>query len=204
MRSFTVIIPSFRRLALLLVAVPLLFMATVGASDCDSDKGPTNNRDQAKSSVQIRGENFARAEAMYPMPQQTNFPMREALVKYTQRQDLKAHPWYIYVQIGEQSPSYLYYIGQTYPQSTCNFLGSTEDIVNVDLIDNNAAAVKITAPSLDGVFYGGGGSNGGGCDYFFFDMATDGLIVLHHEYKWFVSERVLGTLDARPVRVTTN
>ena len=162
--------------------------------------------DTVRQGVDFRWDNFNRAEKKYPMPRQENFPMREAMVKYTQRQDMLNHPWYIYVQIGEQNPSYLYYIGQTYPQSTCNFLGSTEDVREYGLDDgrNNNTFIKGTAPSLDGIYYGGGGSQGGGCDYFFFDMATDGMIVLSNNLKWFVSDRVLGTLDARPVRVSNN
>lgn len=183
-----------------IVAAALVLLLGVSVIAC-SDSTPPNKT--ISSNVDFRWDNFRRAEQKYPMPKQINFPMREALVKYTQRQDLTPHPWYIYVQIGEYQPTYLYYIGQTYPQSTCNFLSSTQDVQEFGKGDGrtNEMWLNLQAPSLDGIYYGSG-STSGGCDYFFFDMATDGMIVLSSNFKWFVSERVLGTLDARPVRVT--
>lgn len=186
---------SLRNKWLVVPFLLLVLFATVGADDCDEDVPKSDQ--QRLESVQDRAENFARAEAKYPQPRQQNFPMREALVKYTQRQDLLNHPWYIYVQISEfnDPPVFVYYIGQTYPQSTCNFLGSTEELDR----NSNGTAV-LTAPSLDGIFYGGGGSNGGGCDYFFFDLATDKMVVLQHDWKWFTSDGLL-IMDARPISV---
>lgn len=171
--------------------VLILIFALATAIACDEKP---SSEDSRRESVEFRAENFERATRRHPQPRQENFPMREALVKYTQRQDLLNHPWYIYV-INEFQGSYQYFIGQTYPQSTCNFLGSTEEVKS-----RGDGTVVLTAPSLDGIFYGGGGSKGGGCDYFFFDMATDAMQVIHHDIRWFVSDRLL-LLDARPVTV---
>lgn len=182
-----------------LVAASFLLNAC-GLSGSDTEQGVENRQ----GSVAQRQTNFARAVAKYQQPTQENFPMREALVKYTQRQDLLNHPWYIYVANDCYScpngVAYQYYIGQTYPQSTCNFLGSTEEVQRVDH-DNDGVPgtyMKFQAPSLDGIYYGSGATTGG-CDYFFFDVATDGLQVVHHDWKWFVSDRPL-LLDAKLIQ----
>lgn len=184
-----------------ITAIPIIvFIILITACDLSKPSGDIDK--QREQSVAQRADNFARALAKYPQPQQQNFPMREALVKYTQRQDLINHLWYIYVA-NEcfQCPSgiaYQYYVGQTYPQSTCNFLGSTEDVKTYEN-DKGLAVTVVTAPSLDGIFYGGGGSKGGGCDYFFFDAATDAMQVIQHDWKWFVSDRIL-LLDAKLIK----
>lgn len=178
-------------------------LATLAIGCTSVDPVDKNNADtQRQNSVATRVTNFARAEQKYPQPIQENFPMREALLKYTQRQDLVNHPWYIYVS-NEcfQCPggiTYQYYIGQTYPQSTCNFLGSTEDVKLWEKGETGLAITKVQAPSLDGIYYGSGATTGG-CDYFFFDVATDALMVIHHDWRWFTSDHVL-LLEAKLVK----
>lgn len=188
-----------------LVVLSFIFLFSFAGS-CDDDS--KDNRDTAEenrvNSVAQRADNFARARSLFPQPTQENFPMREALVKYTQRQDLRNHPWYIYVAHEcFQCPlgiSYQYFIGQTYPQSTCNFLGSTQEFQWADYSKSDGVGptpFQVQAPSLDGIFYGSGATTGG-CDYFFFDMATDAMHVIHHDWQWFVSDRIL-LLDAKLV-----
>lgn len=149
---------------------------------------------QRKASIDARTDAFAQAESVVPLPRPQNFPMRAALAEYTDRQDMLNHPWYIYV-LGDNGNTFGYFVGKTYPQSTCNFLSSTETINS-----NDKGRVVLTAPSLDGVYYGGGGSEGGGCDYFFFDAATNAMQVIHHDIKWFVSDAPLG-LNVSPIKV---
>lgn len=194
MRRFLII----KLLSLTFVGLAAFFaVACENIDNGESDAGIQNRQ----TSVQQRQENFARAVAKYPQPQQENFPLREALVKFTERQDLLNHPWYIYVA-NEcfQCPNglaYQYYIGQTYPISTCNFLGSTEEVQSIEIPDDNQYpfAFKFQAPSLDGIFYGSGQTSGG-CDYFFFDVQDDGMVVLHHDWTWFIKDRPL-LLDAK-------
>lgn len=155
---------------------------------------------QSVESSKDRAAALERASDVHPLPRTENFPMREALVKYTERQDLLNHPWYIYIANEcyqcEGGVSYTYFVGQTYPQSTCNFLSSTEAVTHVE----GRGTFVLTAPSLDGIYYGGGGSSGGGCDYFFFDAATDSMQVIQHTWKWFVSDSPL-ELDATKITV---
>lgn len=186
-----------RKLAFALVG---LFLA-IGVVACEENtKTATETSvENRQVSTAQRASNFARAVAKYPQPIQENFPMREALVKYTERQDELNHPWYIYVANDcytcPLGIAYQYFIGQTYPQSTCNFLGSTEEVQKFSDDGGEDAWLMFQAPSLDGIFYGSGATTGG-CDYFFFDMATDAMQVIHHDWKWFVSDRPL-LIDAR-------
>lgn len=169
------------------IALALGLLLVMGCDESKAEK-------QRQASVEARSEVFAKAESKYQLPVVQNFPMRGALTEYTKRQDQLDHPWYIYV-LGDQGNTIGYFVGKTYPQSTCNFLSSTE-VVN----SSENGKVVLTAPSLDGIYYGGGGSKGGGCDYFFFDVATDAMQVIHHDLRWFVSDKPL-SLKADAIQV---
>jgi hypothetical protein len=137
-----------------------------------------------QKNIEQRQTTFEHAEDLFPQPVPENFPLREALVKFTERQDMLNHPWYIYI-LGMGGEYVGYYVGQTYPQNACNFLSSTEQIVW-----ESTADPVVQAPSLDGVFYGGGGA-ASACDvYFFFDTTTDAM----HTFKapmWFATDQPL-------------
>lgn len=132
----------------------------VGLAACDE------GADQRQTAIEGRWNNMEQAVTKYPDPKQINFPIRQALVKYTQRQDAVNHPWYIYI-MGMNGNYVGYFVGQTYPVNACNFLSSTQQ-VNTYGSSGNAV---IEAPSLDGVYYGNSQ-----CDvFFFFDSATDSM-----------------------------
>lgn len=155
---------------ILVVLVPFLVA-------CESKQ--ENMREE---SVDARIVTMERASRLYPLPQNENFPLRQALVKFTERQDLINHPWYIYI-LGQNGNPIGYFVGKTYPQNICNFLSTT---VN-DL------------PSLDGIYYGGGGAKGT-CDaWFFFDVSTDAMQVISG-LPYFVSDVPLA-LNVQPIRV---
>ena len=135
-----------------------------------------------EKSVDTRIDTMDRAQKQYPLPLTANFPIREALVKYTSRQDLINHPWYVYV-MGDNGNIIGYYVAKTTPINECNFLSTT---VN-DL------------PSLDGIYYGGGGSQGACDGRFFFDYTTDAMIMIRG-LNYFVSDIPL-LVDAEPIRV---
>lgn len=174
-------------LALLLGLVAMLTMAS---DDCGED---STNVEQAKHSVETRSETYSRAEKAVPIPRTENFPLRRALAKMTERQDLLNHPWYVYI-LGDNGNVIGYYVAQTVPVNACNFLSSTEDVRDDD--DGN---VILTAPSLDGIFYGGGGTSAG-CDaWFFFDYATDALIQIRGVHFYSADQPLI--LDAEPIKV---
>lgn len=158
--------------------------------------GGSKSEEQRNSSVESRTDTFARAESKYPMPRTENFPLREALVQFTERQDLVNHPTYVYV-LADTGQIIGYYVAKTYPVNMCAFLSSTEDVrgsANGDLI--------LTAPSLDGIYYGGAGSSSSCDGWFFFDNATNALVELIG-VKLFIADQPL-RVEAQEFQVATS
>jgi hypothetical protein len=151
-------------------------------------------QDLREHSVADRWSNMKRATSLFPNPTDlTNFPMRGALLKFTERQDLVNHPWYTYIlPIGSEQA--FYFTTEQYPESVCNFLGSTEDIRSGD-----SGKVVVTAPSYDGVFY----SNCPDDQYFVFDQQTDAMIVFGGPVFHITSDQPL-SIYANAVPVTVS
>ena len=147
---------------LILLAILAVFaIPFMAAGSCDG----TDLAQQAEQAANQRADNFSRAQKLYPAPNNQNFPLREALVQFTQPQDLTNHPWYVYVFPPYGSQPIGYYVAKAVPQNICNFLSSSQ-----------GKGDGYQAPSLDGIFYGGSGASNG-CDaVFFFDYATNALI----------------------------
>lgn len=143
--------------------------------------GCTTAGKQREQSIQSRAEMFARAEAQIPQPIPTNFLARKMLAKYVERQDVPDHPFYIYI-LSDVGTIIGYYVSQAAPVNINAFLSSTEDYYT------NGAV--LTAPSLDGIYYGGAGSSQGGDGWFFFDAASDALVILYG-VKMFVVDQPL-------------
>lgn len=166
------------------IVTVIVSLSLLMAASCDS-----KSSQQRQTAVAQRADTFQRAVQQYPNPQNANFPLRGALVKMTDRQDLLNHPWYIYI-LGDNGNAIGYYVGQTVPVNACDFLSNT-----ADLQDHNV----VPAPSLDGIYYGGSGSSSG-CDaWFFFDYATDALIQIRGVH-FFTADQPL-ILNAEPIKV---
>ena len=174
-----------------IIALALLGLA-LGSFACGPKPTPTQQRE---ASVKARTEVFANAEAIAPLPQPQNFPLRQALVEFTLREDLINHPWYTYI-LGQNGNVVGYYVTKTVPISTCNFLSSTEVVDST-----NNGKVVLTAPSLDGIYYGGAGASAN-CGFFFFDYATNAMISLSPGVLFFSSDQPL-RLEAAPILVET-
>ena len=160
-----------KRILLVLVTLLVLSLTLTGCATAQQ---------QRDASIVERAKIFARAEALYPLPQTSNFPAREMLVKFTEREDLKRHLYYIYVY-SDVGTIIGYYVAQSFPVSTNAFLSSTQDYYQ------NGAV--LTAPSLDGIYYGGSGAAAGD-GWFFFDATTDALVILYG-FKIFVLDQPL-------------
>jgi len=131
---------------------------------------------------------MARAEALAPAPHTENFPLRETLIKYTLRQDMVNHPWYTYIMSDTGAITH-YFVSTTLPVSTNAFLGSTEIIHS----DSNGKVV-LTAPSLDGIYYGGSGSSSNQNGWIFIDAATGAMgVVYGHKILTFDAPLMLET-----------
>ena len=160
----------------------LILAAVMAVVMVGCDEVEEKQRDLYQDSERARVTTLDKAQKLHPLPVNENFPLREALVEFTKRQDQVNHPWYIYI-LGENGNPIGYFVGKTYPQNICNFLSSTVD----DL------------PSLDGIYYGGSGAKGT-CDaWFFFDVTTDAMQVISG-LPYFVSDRPL-VLNVQPIKV---
>ena len=151
--------------------------------------------DQREQAIEARSDTFARAEALHPVPGNNNFPQRESLVKFSERTDLANHPWYIYI-LGQNGNVIGYYVATSRAVNSCAFLSSTEDVFG-----SSHGNLKLTAPSLDGIYYGGSGASAGCDSWFIFDAATDAMIEFRG-VDWFESDQPL-LLDAEPITVAT-
>ena len=172
--------------------IALLALTIIGLVGCD-ESGSRTLQQQRSASVNTRTETFARAESLHPVPRTDNFPMRQALVDFTLRTDLINHPWFVYV-LGDNGNILGYYVARTKPVNSCNFLSSTES-----LYQNSNGTAILTAPSLDGIYYGGGGA-AAGCDaWFFFESASNAMIEVRG-LKYFVSDQPLA-VEAEPILV---
>ncbi len=164
------------RLSSLTGLLLLAFVVFGGASSGDScSNGDTrgNIDQQRQQAVQQRADVYQSAASVAPPPRPVNFPLRKALVEFTNREDMLDHPWYVYI-LGDNGNTIGYYVAKSAPVNSCAFLSSTEQVWTGGQ-DGNASQV-LTAPSLDGIYYGGSGSATGCDEWFLFDLATNALI----------------------------
>ena len=171
------------KLTLVAFAVMLLVLSACAP-------GGATGRENRRFAVTFREEVFSQARTLHPEPRPQNFPLRQALVKFTEREDLINHPWYVYI-LGMNGNVIGYYVAQTVPVNSCTFLSSTEELSNEGAI--------LTAPSLDGIFYGGAGSASGCDEWFFFDAETDALIKIRGVFFYVADQPLL--LEAEPILV---
>lgn len=144
------------------LAIFLGFMLTLTAC------GDGNvQKTQREESVDLRAEGFARAETLIPVPRNENFPLRVVLAEYTVRQDLINHPWYTYI-LNDLGAVTHYFVSTAVPVNSCAFLGSTEDVLD----QGTGSGIILTAPSLDGIYYGGSGAASACNGWIFIDAAT--------------------------------
>lgn len=174
------------------VGLALGLVLAVLVSGCGEVPDPNGTRAR-KEAVASRNEVFSVASSLYPDPKPENFPSRAALVEFTLRQDEVGKAWYVYL-LGDNGNAIGYYVAKTRPINSCNFLSSTEAVDR-----NDSGTVVLTAPSLDGIYYGGAGGTAACSAFFFFDAATDALIEISG-LKFFVTDQPL-RLAADPIVV---
>lgn len=166
----------------------LILVLTLFSLACESETTKQNRRAQHQREAQVekatrdRTFTFEQAQRVHTVPKLENFPLRAALVEFTKRQDMLNHPWYVYI-LGENGNMIGYYTARTYPQNACNFLSSTAGGL----------------PSLDGVFYGGSGASGACTAVFFFDNATNAMVVVDR-LATFATDVPLD-VNAQPIKV---
>ena len=154
------------------VTVVAIFIALLALSLVLSACDEVDNRkaeEQRQQSVEARAGMFARAEAKIPIPRTENFPLREVLAEYTRRHDMLNHPWYTDIMRDDGLVTH-YFVSTTVPVNSCAFLSSTEDVHY-----SSYGNLKMTAPSLDGIYYGGSGAASACNGWIFIDAATGSM-----------------------------
>ena len=174
------------KIAIFAVAAAFIFVFLTAGS-CD-DKSPRLRNESVEQRLTV----LERALKAAPNPTNVNFPLRRALVEFTERQDMLDPPTYVYV-LADTGQILGYYVAKTFPVNICAFLSSTEDV------RSNGAV--LTAPSLDGMYYGGAGASSPCNGWFFFDYSTNALIELIGT-KIFIADQPL-KVEAQPFVVQT-
>lgn len=172
----------------LIAAATIILAVAFGVTGCTGDP-PASIDAQANE----RFDALDKASRLYPVPKLENYPLRQALVEFTERQD-EIKPWYVYL-LGMDGNAIGYYVAKTVPINSCNFLSSTEKLWQ----GTEGRSQIFTAPSLDGIYYGGGGTQAGCDSWFFFDEATNALIQIRGVNFFAVDQQLV--LDAKPIKV---
>lgn len=163
----------------LTIILAILIAAT--SSECDT------NQKVYQDNIDTRQQIFLQAQALYPIPIPSDFPLRKDLVEFTLR-EAKPGPWYVYIQTDAGTYS-AYYVAKNKPQNACNFLSETKTY---------AGNLVVDAPSLDGIYYGGTGASGA-CDaWFWFDAGTNALV--ETRFKTTISDQPLA-IDVPEIKV---
>ena len=174
-----------------LIFISLALFVFGAAASCENGNEKANR--QRDRSIETRAQMFDRAEAKIPIPRTINFPLRSVLAEYTRRQDLINHPWYTYI-LSDTGQVTHYFVSTSVPVNSCAFLSSTEDIVESEGTD-----LVLTAPSLDGIFYGGAGA-AAACDGWIFIDAASGAMGMAFGTKIMTFDSAL-ILETEPILI---
>jgi hypothetical protein len=172
------------------VVVILLGMIAALSIACTEEIGG-DNREEA---VSFRNRVYEKAVALIPAYEPENFPARRALNEYTIRQDRENHPYFVYI-LGINGNIINYFVSRTLPVNECAFLSATQDVRD----DNDGGNLVLTAPSLDGIFYGGSGASAQCDGVIIFDLASEAMLTVSGPGR-IVSDVPLA-LDLEPVEV---
>jgi hypothetical protein len=172
------------RLLPLLILMGVIAVSSAGCMDA------SNSEVQRENAVKQRANVYDKAQRQVPTPSVNNFPRRKTLADAVVRQSEPNHPWYVYV-LGQNGNVVNYFVAKSVPVNDCDYLSSTENIVNPG--DNGNTLIG--APSLEGIYQSGSGCN----TLTFFDLTTDAEIQIT-SLQSFVTDRPL-KVDAAPIKV---
>ena len=144
--------------------ISLLTVLTVMAAlmmSCDPQSNDLQVAERSQGNVMDRA--IAQAPAYLPR----NFPAREDINWYLRETETR-DTWYVYA-INRSGTPMFYVVSDMKPRNICISITSPDRRVA-----NSAGAVTLSAPALDGVYYGGAG-----CDaYYLRDVTTGNFIEL--------------------------
>lgn len=180
-----------RKLTLAFLGLLLVLIALSSAACSTGGSSKPSAEAQRSQAARQRTDAYAKAVAQVPTPIPTNFPRRQTLANAVIRQALPNHPWYVYV-LGQNGNIVNYFVAKSVPVNDCDYLSSTEQIV-----DTHGSSWQIKAPSLEGIFQSGSGCN----TLTFFDLATNSEVQIT-SMQTFVTDRPL-RVKAQPLQLKT-
>lgn len=178
-----------RVIMLLLICIGAFLLFS--AESCDGTEAKTQK--QRNQSINTRADAFEKAQNKIPVPRTINFPQRKALADAVSREDLINHPWYTYV-VADNGQNIGYFVTTGVPVNACDYLSSTEEVHT-----EWEGTVVLTAPSIEGIYYGGGGAAASCNTFIAFDYATNAEIRING-FKFFQSDQPL-KIEVAPIKV---
>ena len=147
-----------------------------------------NDLDVAKDTQAAVMNNAIAAEPAY---RPTSFPARRDINRYLRETETLASEWYTYALNRDGEPIF-YVVSDSKPRNICISITAPDRIVKDDW-----GNVVISAPALDGVYYGGAG-----CDaYYLWDSATGNFIELAGQNFTLLSTKAPLALETDPIRI---
>lgn len=129
----------------------------------------TDLNKQRKKQTAMQVTNQEKAEQLYPMPQIDDYITRRQVIRWTDEMD-NPSVWYVYVYLRGVPEPLGFYIADAPPTPYCAFLNPPDQV-----IDRYEGDVVVTAPGIDGVYYGEGNCND--LNYFW-DEASGAMVQL--------------------------
>ena len=165
-----------RKLAALVACVAMFGMVAACAS----------TPDDLKVAATTQSEVMTAATQAVPAYQPGDFPAREDINWYLQETEART-TWYVYAINREGRPIF-YVVSDMKPRNICISITAPDRIV-----DRHEGDVVVSAPALDGVYYGGAG-----CDaYYLRDATTGNFIEMAGQTFTLISSKV-------PLRLETD
>lgn len=147
--------------------------------------------DSTAKGVATQETNMERAIAEVPVPEITQFTTRETVARWIETANNPDQTHYVYVML--PGVGYMgYYVADSAPVNICTAMTPTQRPYS----PNNSSWGLVSAPALDGVYYGGGS-----CGlWYFFDAETGAKIEVGGQMAFFTTNMPLA-VDVPELRV---
>lgn len=174
-----------------ILAIVMLALATMGASECEPSSDDKAQQAERKS----QGTNYTDLQKKQPATSMDYSPTREGLNKWMETWGEENKISYVYL-IASNGQKVGYYVFEGLPVSYCASLTPPDEIE-----ENGGDRDQVMkAPSMDGVYYSGSQCN----QYFGFDATTGSYIEfsIGSGINFFVTEEPLPSQDVEPLGFT--
>lgn len=162
-----------------ILAMVALILVAAGCEDPNND---------LRESREVQQDVMDDAIDAVPAYRPTGFPARLDINRYLQETEDGSSEWYTYALNKDGEPIF-YVVSDGKPRNIC---------VSISSPDRLHEGVVVSAPALDGVYYGGAN-----CDaYYFWDATTGNYIEIAGQTFTLISTKVPLALETDPKRLT--